>query len=240
MKKINRIFICLLLTFATVISLSACRDSYIELGKGNTTYDGVSLKVESIDYSGGYVKLNTKLVNNTLYEVTYGAAYAIERYADGDWINSMRADVSFIEIAYVLSPLSVDEKSYSLQFADITKEGQYRIKVICHVFENGNPIYTTLTANFTVDNELTLAGYHKLDYELGTWLYEDLRPYYKSGEKVIVKIGKAYDIGFILYLDGKELVMESWDGDYWQYSFIMPDHPVKITYETYDGMLGYK
>lgn len=238
MRRLNRIFICLLLVVATVISLSACRDPYIESGKGTTTYDGVSLRVENIDYSEEHVKLNTKLVNNTLYEVTYGAAYTVERYIDGDWINSMRADVSFIEIAYVISPLGINEKSYSLQFADISKEGQYRIRISCHVHENDNPVYTTLTANFTVDNEFTLAGYHKLDYELGTWLHEDLRPYYKAGEKVIVKIGKAYDIGFSLYIDGEELVMEEWDGDYWQYSFIMPDHPARLTYETYDGMLG--
>ena len=238
MGRFSRILICILLIFTSVIALSSCKDPYIELKDGKTTYEGISLKIESIDYSGDYVKLNAKLVNNTLYEVTYGAEYVIERYVDGDWINSMRADVSFIEIAYVLSPLSTNEKSYSLQFADITKEGQYRIKVICHVYENDKPAYTTLTANFKVENELTLAGYHKLDYELGTWLYEDLRPYYKEGEKVIVKIGKAYDIGFDLCLDGEELVMESWDGDYWQYSFIMPDHPVRLTCETYDGMLG--
>ena len=238
MGRFSRILICILLIFTSVIALSSCKDPYIELKDGKTTYEGISLKIESIDYSGDYVKLNAKLVNNTLYEVTYGAEYVIERYVDGDWINSMRADVSFIEIAYVLSPLSTNEKSYSLQFADITKEGQYRIKVICHVYENDKPVYTTLTANFKVENELTLAGYHKLDYELGTWLYEDLRPYYKEGEKVIVKIGKAYDIGFDLCLDGEELVMESWDGDYWQYSFIMPDHPVRLTCETYDGMLG--
>lgn len=238
MGRFSRILICILLIFTSVIALSSCKDPYIELKDGKTTYEGISLKIESIDYSGDYVKLNAKLVNNTLYEVTYGAEYVIERYVDGDWINSMRADVSFIEIAYVLSPLSTNEKSYSLQFADITKEGQYRIKVICHVYENDKPVYTTLTANFKVENELTLLGYHKLDYELNTWLYEDLHPYYKAGEKVIVKIGKAYDIGFDLYLDGEQLVMESWDGDYWQYSFTMPDHPARLTYETYDGMLG--
>ena len=238
MGRFSRILICILLIFTSVIALSSCKDPYIELKDGKTTYEGISLKIESIDYSGDYVKLNAKLVNNTLYEVTYGAEYVIERYVDGDWINSMRADVSFIEIAYVLSPLSTSEKSYSLQFANISKEGQYRIKVICHVYENDKPVYTTLTANFKVENELTLLGYHKLDYELNTWLYEDLHPYYKAGEKVIVKIGKAYDIGFDLYLDGEQLVMESWDGDYWQYSFTMPDHPARLTYETYDGMLG--
>ena len=238
MKNLVRILVSVLLILATVISLCACRDPYIESGEGTTTYDGVSLTVESIDYSSEHIKLNTKLVNNTLYEVTYGAEYVIERYVDGDWINSMSADVSFIEIAYVLSPLGTNEKSYSMQFADISRAGHYRIRVNCHVHENDKPVYTTLTANFKVDNELTLAGYHKLDYELDTWLYEDLRPYYKAGERVNVKIGKAYDIGFDLYLDGGELVMESWDGAYWQYSFIMPDHPARLTYETYDGMLG--
>ena len=238
MKRIYRITLCLLLVAASVISFTACRDPYIESGSGYTSYDGVTLEIKSIDYSGEYIKLNTEWKNTTLHEVIYGAAYTVERYVDGDWISSMRADVSFIEIAYVLSPLGSQDKSYTLQFADISKEGTYRIKTSCHVHDGDEVTYVTLYATFNVDNEYTVASYHKLDYELKGFLYEDLKPYYKAGEKVTVKIGKVYDLGFDLYLDGEELVMESWDGDYWQYSFIMPDHPVKLTCKTYDGFVS--
>ena len=238
MKRFNRILICILLVITSVISLSSCKDPYIELKEGKTTYEGISLKIESIDYSGDSISLNAVWINNTPYEVVYGLEYSIERYVDGDWINSMKSDIEFIEIACVLDPYAKNEQTYSLSHADISKAGQYHIRTIGYVHKENEVVSCSLTANFKVDNELTLLGYHKLDYELNTWLYEDLRPYYKAGEKVIVKIGKAYDIGFDLYLDGEQLVMESWDGDYWQYSFTMPDHPVKLTYNTYDGMLG--
>ena len=227
-----------MLIITSVISLSSCKDPYIELKEGKTTYEGISLKIESVVYSGDWIKLNALWINNTPYDVVYGLEYSIERYVDGDWINSMKSDIAIIEIACVLAPNSKNEQTYSMRHADISKEGQYRIRTTGYVQKPDEVVSCSLTANFTVDNERTLAGYHKLDYELDTWLYEDLRPYYKAGEKVIVKIGKAYDIGFDLYLDGEELVMESWDGDYWQYSFTMPDHPARLTYETYDGMLG--
>ena len=227
-----------MLIFTSVIALSSCKDPYIELKDGKTTYEGISLKIESIDYSGDCIKLDAMWINDTPYDVVYGLEYSIEYYVDGDWINSMKSDIAVIEIACVLSPYSKNKQTYSLRPADISKDGQYRIRTTGYVQKTDEVASCLLTANFKVENELTLAGYHKLDYELGTWLYEDLRPYYKAGEKVIVKIGKAYDIGFDLYLDGEELVMESWDGDYWQYSFIMPDHPVRLTCETYDGMLG--
>lgn len=238
MKRFSQILICILLIITSLISLSSCKDPYIELKEGKTTYEGISLKIESVVYSGDWIKLNALWINNTPYDVVYGLEYSIERYVDGDWINSMKSDIAIIEIACVLAPNSKNEQTYSMRHADISKEGQYRIRTTGYVQKPDEVVSCSLTANFTVDNERTLAGYHKLDYELDTWLYEDLRPYYKAGEKVIVKIGKAYDIGFDLYLDGEELVMESWDGDYWQYSFTMPDHPARLTYETYDGMLG--
>lgn len=237
MKRTLYLIFCLLLVLSGILSLSACRDPYLQPGSGETTYKGVNLRVTGIDYSGEYIKLNTVWQNTTIREVTYGAYYVIERYDDGEWINCMRSDIDFIEIAYVLSPLGNREMTYSLEYADISKEGTYRVRSDCYVHNNDEIISCSLYSTFTIDNKFTLAGYHKLDYELRSFLYEDLKPYYKEGETVIVKIGKVYDLGFDLYLDGEELVMESWDGDYWQYSFVMPNHPVRLTCRTYDGFV---
>lgn len=235
MKNFYRILICILLVLATMLSLIACRDPYIEPGTVGSDYDGVSIRVTGVDYSGDHIKLNVLWSNATLHEVTYGADYTVERYEDGEWVNCMRSDAAFIEIAYVLSPISSQEKSYSLQYVNVSREGMYRIRTTCYVYEGEDSVACSLFAIFKIDNKLTIAGYHSLGYNISTSLYEELRPYYKAGETVTVKVSMVYDLGFVLYVNGEELQRELETEDYWQYSFIMPDGPVRITSMTYDG-----
>lgn len=70
------------------------------------------------------------------------------------------------------------------------------------------------------------------------WLYEDLYPRYAAGETVSVKIGIAYDLGFLLFVNGERVMPELDDNyDYWEFIFTMPDCDVVIDFKTYDGFL---
>ena len=236
MKRFSRIFICLMLATLMVLNLSSCSDPYIEIGESKTTYEGVSLEIKSVDYTDDGIKLNTEWINDTPYEVVYGLEYAIERYVDGEWINSMKSDISVIEIACVLAPESTNGQSYALKHADISKEGKYRIRTTGYVHESEDNVAScSLSAIFSVESGFTIAGYHRVEYQLDLEPIEDIKLYYKAGETVTVKVGKAHDLGFELYVNGEKLDMELEGDDYWQYSFVMPEAPVKITSRTYDG-----
>ena len=70
------------------------------------------------------------------------------------------------------------------------------------------------------------------------WLYEDLAATYKAGEKVSVKIGIAYDLGYMLFVNGERVMEEAYtDGPYWEFIFTMPECDVVIDFRTYDGFL---
>ena len=70
------------------------------------------------------------------------------------------------------------------------------------------------------------------------WLYEDLKSTYKAGETVSVKIGIAYDLGYMLFVNGKRIMDEAHtDGPYWEFIFTMPKSDVVIDFKTYDGFL---
>ena len=239
MKRLICIFISLTLLFALLITLSACRDPFIKSGSFETTYDGVTLEVKNIDYTGEYIQLDCEWRNLTLNEVTYAAEYTVERFDGEDWINCMNADISFIEIAYVLAPLSTQDKSYSMRYVDISKNGTYRIRTACFVRELDDSVTRcTLFATFTVENERTAFGYHKLDYHLvGTGFVDDPKPYYKEGETVTLKIYKIMDVDFSLFVNSVELESELEGDDYWQYSFIMPSGPVVISSAIEDGFI---
>ena len=72
------------------------------------------------------------------------------------------------------------------------------------------------------------------------WLYEDLQSMYKAGETVSVKIGIAYDLGYMLFVNGKRVMDEAYtEGPYWEFIFTMPECDVVIDFKTYDGFLPH-
>ena len=156
MKTTLRIFTCILLIAMTLTSLSSCADPYIEAGASQSTYSGISINVVRVDYSTERPTLEVEWSNSTLYEVVYGAYYVIERFDDGEWINCMKDDIGFIEIAYVLDAESKTENRYSLKNANISKEGLYRIRTECYVHEGEeNSEHCSLYATFTVEYNYT-------------------------------------------------------------------------------------
>lgn len=70
------------------------------------------------------------------------------------------------------------------------------------------------------------------------WLYESLKPTYKAGETVTVKIKMAMDLGYIFLVNGEKITNErDVDGLYWEFTFTMPSEDVVIDFKTYDGFL---
>ena len=86
--------------------------------------------------------------------------------------------------------------------------------------------------------EFALSPSYSIDMHDPKWLYEDLKDSYAPGETVSVKIKTALDMGFVFLLDGKMLQPSNdVSGKYWEFTFIMPEHPVEIDFITYDGFL---
>ncbi len=70
------------------------------------------------------------------------------------------------------------------------------------------------------------------------WLYEDLQSRYKAGETVSVKIGIAYDVGYMFFVNGERIMPEEHVGNpYWEFVFTMPESDVVIDFKTYKGFL---
>ena len=71
------------------------------------------------------------------------------------------------------------------------------------------------------------------------WLYEKLPSSAFVGDKVSVKIKFATDLGYIFMVNGERIKQDDnvESGDYWQFSFTMPNEDVVIDFKTYDGFL---
>ncbi len=83
-----------------------------------------------------------------------------------------------------------------------------------------------------------LPDYYSVTVNNEEWLYEDLRPAYKAGETVSVKIGTATDLGFLLFVNGERIMPEHNNNyEYWEFVFTMPDEDVVIDFKTYDRFL---
>ena len=78
---------------------------------------------------------------------------------------------------------------------------------------------------------------HSITMHDAEWLFEKIPSSARTGETVTVKISKAYDVGFMFMVNGKEMEMVDEAYEYWLFSFPMPDEDVEIDFRTYDGFL---
>lgn len=92
-----------------------------------------------------------------------------------------------------------------------------------------------------VDNEKESKTSYSVTMKNKEWLYEDLKPSYKAGEEVVVKIGIVTDTGYFLVGNGEKIEEDAWESnrDWWQFTFTMPQEDVVIEFKTYDGFLQY-
>ncbi|MBE6540879.1 MAG: hypothetical protein E7672_00305 [Ruminococcaceae bacterium] len=241
MKKITIILIVFF-----VLLTGCARKRIIDTDKIHTDYVGVYITLESIDDTEDEKGLQVKWYNETGYRVIFGEYYTIE-YKDGDeWTETRTADVEFREIGHILKPYSTEEKTYTTEFFDLSKNGTYRLRTSCVVSlpedpnkSSDNSVSCTVWFEFDVRSPAWDKVRHTLTMNDPEWLYESLDGAYDFGETVEVKISKAYDVGYIFFVNGKPLGNDSYSegDDYWQFSFVMPDEPVVIDFKTYDGFL---
>ena len=165
MKKI----LAIILACTLLLELIGCNStkpdpqdpSYVPLtmtpGKTNTSYEGVEIQIDSLNWHEGNLKSSLVVVwnNKTQLEVSYGASFDIERLDGEEWVSCVIPDcLGFDAIGYLLPAGKMKNEIYVLtDMFDVTSPGTYRFKTDCYVCNNdGQSTKCELTAEFTLGN----------------------------------------------------------------------------------------
>ena len=126
MKKILSLVLALITLFC-LVGCDNSKDIVLTDEDIHTDYAGVYLTLSSVDDSGEHKKLNAVWHNETFKEVTYGEGYKIEYLEDGEWKSVLKGEHIVSSIANLLKAKGTNEKSYSTDLFDLSKEGTYRL-----------------------------------------------------------------------------------------------------------------
>ena len=165
MKKI----LAILLAGVLLLGLVGCQESDPKLndpsfapltmtpGEATSSYDGIEIQIDSLNWHKDEKKTTLVVVwnNQTKYEVTYGASFAIERLDGDKWVNcAIPDDPTFIAIGYLLPAGKLKNETYNLtDLFDVSSPGTYRFKTECFVPDNAEKsTKCELVAEFTVGN----------------------------------------------------------------------------------------
>ena len=165
MKKI----LAILLAGVLLLGLVGCQESDPKLndpsfapltmtpGEATSSYDGIEIQIDSLNWHKDEKKTTLVVVwnNQTKYEVTYGASFAIERLDGDKWVNcSIPDEPTFIAIGYLLPAGKLKNETYNLtDLFDVSSPGTYRFKTDCFVPDNAEKsTKCELVAEFTVGN----------------------------------------------------------------------------------------
>lgn len=162
MKK----WLVILMACAVLMGSAGCNDdpSYAPLvmipGEVYTSYHGVEIQLDRLNWIEGNLDASLAVVwnNKTPYEITYGAAFAIERLDGDEWVScAIPGELVFIAIGYLLPAGTSRTETYTLADRfDITSPGTYRFKTDCYVACSDKEIKCLLTAEFTLRSESSL------------------------------------------------------------------------------------
>ncbi len=165
MKKI----LAILLAGVLLLGLVGCQESNPKLndpsfapltmtaGESTSSYDGIEIQIDSLNWHKDEKKTTLVVAwnNQTKYEVTYGASFAIERLDGDEWVNcAIPDDPTFIAIGYLLPAGKLKNETYNLtDLFDVSSPGTYRFKTDCYVPDNAEKsTKCELVAEFTVGN----------------------------------------------------------------------------------------
>ena len=127
MKKILSLVLALITLLFCLVGCDNSKDIVLTDEDIHTDYAGVYLTLSSVDDSGEHKKLNAVWHNETFKEVTYGEGYKIEYLQDGEWKSVLKGEHIVSSIANLLKAKGTNEKSYSTELFDLSKEGKYRL-----------------------------------------------------------------------------------------------------------------
>ena len=126
-------------------------------GEATSNYDGIEIQIDSLNWHKDEKKTTLVVAwnNQTKYEVTYGASFAIERKDGDEWVScAIPDDPVFIAIGYLLPAGKLKNETYNLtDLFDVSSPGTYRFKTDCYVPDKAEKsTKCELVAEFTVGN----------------------------------------------------------------------------------------
>ena len=127
MKKTLSLILALITLLFCLVGCNNSKDIVLTDKDIHTNYAGVYLSLSSVDDSGEHKKLNVVWHNETFKEVTYGEGYNIEYLEDGEWKSVLKGEHFVMSIGYLLKAKQTNEKSYSTELFDLSKDGTYRL-----------------------------------------------------------------------------------------------------------------
>ena len=127
MKKTLSLVLALITLLFCLVGCNNSKEIVLTDEDIHTDYAGVYLTLSSVDNSGEHKKLNAVWHNETFKEVTYGEGYKIEYLEDGEWKSVLKGEHIVSSIANLLKAKGTNDKSYSTELFDLSKEGTYRL-----------------------------------------------------------------------------------------------------------------
>ena len=189
MKKVISLVLALITLLICIVGCNNSKDIVLTDEDIHTDYAGVYLSLSSVDDSGEHKKLNVVWHNETFKEVTYGEGYKIEYLEDGEWKSVLKGEHIVSSIANVLKAKGTNEKSYSTELFDLSKEGTYRL-ISDFSLGDGKMYNTWVTFEVkNTSNETTNSSPQKL---------VDLKQYSAMTKNGTTSIEVVYD-----YIDGE-------------------------------------
>lgn len=202
MKKTLSLVLAFIILLFCLVGCNNSKEIVLTDKDIHTDYAGVYLTLSSVDDSGEHKKLNAVWNNETFKEVTYGEGYKIEYLEDGEWKSVLKGEHIVSSIANLLKAKGTNEKSYSTELFDLSKEGTYRL-ISDFSLGDGKTYNTWVTFEVkNTSNETTNSSPQKL---------VDLEQYSAMTKNGTTSIEVVYD-----YIDG----------EFTTYEFVIEDQEV--------------
>lgn len=152
---------------ALLLSLAACspaEQNDPSAGQTHSEFPGIGIQIADIITDNGETTLEVLWINDTDYEVLYGASYRVQREENGQWVDCAIADPVFFSIAYGLRADMSQKVSYAVSnYYDVSKPGTYRFMTSCYV-ETGERRNCSLWAEFSVEDAVIGTSAAALEY----------------------------------------------------------------------------
>ena len=189
MKKVISLALALITLLFCLVGCDNSKEIVLTDEDIHTDYAGVYLTLTAIDDSDEHIQLKTVWHNETFKEVTYGEGYKIEYLQDGEWKSVLKGEHIVSSIANLLKAKGTNEKSYSTELFDLSKEGTYRL-ISDFSLGDGKMYNTWVTFEVkNTSNETTNSNPQKL---------VDLKQYSAMTKNGTTSIEVVYD-----YIDGE-------------------------------------